>query len=159
MNIFVLDLDPKMAAQAQCNKHVSKMIVESTQLLSTAHPRGIAPYKHTHFNHPCGKWTRESIQNYEWLALHAFHLCEEYTLRYGKYHASEPHVLWCMENFPALPNIGQTPFARAIKEPFKTQTAGMGIVDAYRHYYVSDKVRFAKWQPRATAPHWWSNPE
>ena len=37
MNIFVLDKDPVKAAQYQCDKHVVKMIVESAQMLSTAH--------------------------------------------------------------------------------------------------------------------------
>ena len=37
MNIFVLDKDPVVAAQMLCDKHVSKMIVESAQMLSTAH--------------------------------------------------------------------------------------------------------------------------
>lgn len=37
MNIFVLDSDPVLAAQYQCDKHVVKMIVESAQMLSTAH--------------------------------------------------------------------------------------------------------------------------
>ena len=37
MNLFVLSLDPVEAAQMQCDKHVPKMIVESGQMLSTAH--------------------------------------------------------------------------------------------------------------------------
>ena len=37
MNIFVLDNDPIVAAQSVCNKHVVKMILESGQMLSTAH--------------------------------------------------------------------------------------------------------------------------
>jgi hypothetical protein len=37
MNIFVLDQDPKLAAQAHLDKHVVKMIIEYAQLLSTAH--------------------------------------------------------------------------------------------------------------------------
>ena len=37
MNLFILDLDPVSAAQQQCDKHVPKMIVESAQMLSTAH--------------------------------------------------------------------------------------------------------------------------
>ena len=37
MNIFVLDQDTTQAAQLQCDKHVVKMIVESAQMLSTAH--------------------------------------------------------------------------------------------------------------------------
>ena len=37
MNIFVLDKDPVVAAQMQCDKHVVKMITESAQMLSTVH--------------------------------------------------------------------------------------------------------------------------
>ena len=37
MNIFILDNDPAIAAKLQCDKHVVKMIVESAQMLSTAH--------------------------------------------------------------------------------------------------------------------------
>ena len=37
MNIFVLDKDPREAARMLCDKHVPKMIVESGQMLSTAH--------------------------------------------------------------------------------------------------------------------------
>ena len=37
MNIFVLDRNPVVAAQMQCDKHIVKMIVESGQMLSTAH--------------------------------------------------------------------------------------------------------------------------
>jgi hypothetical protein len=36
MNIFVLDKDPVLAAQQQCDKHIVKMITESAQMLSTA---------------------------------------------------------------------------------------------------------------------------
>jgi predicted alpha-1,6-mannanase (GH76 family) len=37
MNIFVLDPDAATSARMMCNKHVVKMILESCQLLSTAH--------------------------------------------------------------------------------------------------------------------------
>ena len=37
MNIFVLDENPAKAAEYHCNKHVVKMILESTQMLSSAH--------------------------------------------------------------------------------------------------------------------------
>lgn len=36
VNIFMLDLDPRAAAQAHCDKHVVKMILETAQLLSSA---------------------------------------------------------------------------------------------------------------------------
>jgi hypothetical protein len=37
MNLFILSTDPVEAAQMQCDKHVPKMLVESAQMLSTAH--------------------------------------------------------------------------------------------------------------------------
>ncbi len=37
MNIFALDIDPRLAAQAHLDRHVVKMILEYAQLLSTAH--------------------------------------------------------------------------------------------------------------------------
>jgi hypothetical protein len=37
MNIFYISKDPKQAAQWMVDKHVVKMILESAQLLSTAH--------------------------------------------------------------------------------------------------------------------------
>ena len=37
MNLFILNKDPIIAAQQQCDKHVVKMPLESGQMLSTAH--------------------------------------------------------------------------------------------------------------------------
>jgi hypothetical protein len=37
MNIFYLHEDPVIAAKLQYNKHVVKMILESAQMLCTAH--------------------------------------------------------------------------------------------------------------------------
>ena len=37
MNIFYLDQNPEIAAQYACDKHIVKMILETAQLLSTAH--------------------------------------------------------------------------------------------------------------------------
>ena len=37
MNIFALSPVPEVAAKWHCDKHVVKMILESAQMLSTAH--------------------------------------------------------------------------------------------------------------------------
>ena len=97
MNIFYLDRDPVIAAQMMCDKHVVKMILESAQMLSTAHRvldgdeyadrRGL--YKLAHKNHPSTIWVRSSLENYTWLYDHMVALMEEYTYRYGKHHATE----------------------------------------------------------------------
>lgn len=155
MNIFVLDNDPTIAAQHQCNKHVVKMVTESAQLLSTCFPRGTLRFKYTHINHPCAVWARSSLSNFKWLVVHAIALSDEYTRRYGRIHASSDVIDACLDLVPNIPDVGLTPFARAIKQPWKDQTLHMPIVEAYRHYYIGDKARFAKWAPRAQPPAWW----
>jgi len=88
MNIFYLNSDPVVAAEKQYNKHVVKMILESAQLLCSAHhmldSEIDVPYKLTHKNHPSAVWTRTSLQNYAWLYYHMLALGDEYTKRYGK---------------------------------------------------------------------------
>ena len=66
MNIFYLDRNPVVAAQMMCDKHVVKMILESAQILSTAHrvldgdehADNVGMYKMTHKNHPSTIWVR-----------------------------------------------------------------------------------------------------
>ena len=74
MNIFYLDKCPHKAAELQYNKHVVKMILESAQMLCTAHhvhgdPASV-PYRQTHRYHPSTIWARENASNYEWLFHH-----------------------------------------------------------------------------------------
>ena len=95
MNIFVLDESPVVSAKYACDKHVVKMILESAQMLCSVQPEGTAPYKRTHYNHPCTKWVRESSRNYEWLLIHAYALCDEYTRRYDKVHKTQAVIEWC----------------------------------------------------------------
>ena len=117
MNIFAVDNDPKIAAQQLCDKHVVKMILESAQMLCAVFPNGDAPYKRAFYNHPCTKWARESVENYEWLLNHAYAMCQEYTRRYGKVHKSLNAIGWCGSNYPKLniPSKGLTPFAEAMQ--------------------------------------------
>lgn len=154
MNIFVLSEDPEEAARMQCDKHVVQMILESGQMLCAAHEPNTAPWKRTHYNHPCTVWTRASTENYKWLAAHGLTLCDEYTKRYGRVHKAEEVLLWCAENIPKNVPIGQlTPFAVAIKDPsYHKETA----VESYRAYYRGEKSRFAKWK-NCDPPDWWNS--
>ena len=89
MNIFYLDRDPYKAAHMQCDRHVVKMILETAQLLSTAHAEldGESPaYKPTHKNHPSAVWVRSSANAYIWAWHHLEALGIEYKRRYGKEH-------------------------------------------------------------------------
>ena len=38
-----------------------------------------------------------------------------------------------------------------MKEEYKV---GDDPIQSYRKYYIKDKVRFAKWEPRAKTPDW-----
>ncbi|MEK6880308.1 MAG: pyrimidine dimer DNA glycosylase/endonuclease V, partial [Nanoarchaeota archaeon] len=107
MNIFVLDKDPKIAAQYLCDKHIVKMILESAQLLCSQFECD-APYKKTHYNHPCSIWTRTSKENYLWLIEHSLEMGLEYTKRYNKTHKSIKVIRWTQENINKVKFINST---------------------------------------------------
>ena len=155
VNIFILSADPVEAARMMCDNHVVKMILESGQLLCAAHPEGGAPWGRTHYNHPCARWVRESVENYRWLAVHGLELCAEYTRRWGRRHRSEDVLLWCAERVPEeLPKRERTPFVVCIRNPEYHVGDPVDPVLSYREYYLRDKVRFARWRYCAP-PEWW----
>ena len=137
MNIFVLDSNIIEAARAHNDRHIVKMPTEAVQLLCSAHDN--APMKKSHNNHPCAKWTRESLENYMWLLDFAQALFDEYTNRYKKIHGSLKYLEWCRANIPDLPSIGLTPFAQAMPVECKDPDA----IVAYRKYYID-----YKWDPK-----------
>ena len=66
MNIFYLHEDPKLAASYVYDKHKVKMILESAQMLCTAHHHygySNVPYKKVHYNHPSTIWVRENTHH------------------------------------------------------------------------------------------------
>lgn len=170
MNIFFLDKDPYKAAEMHHDKHVVKMILETAQLLSTAHRvldgqqyidqtsgRKIKRwklesdfwdntlYKATHVNHPSNVWARESKENYMWLYKMFNALCSEYTHRYGKVHATqtklEKHLNYAPTN---IPDIGMTKMPQAMPEQYRCEDS----VQAYRTYYINEKKSQSKYTKR-----------
>ena len=144
MNVFYLDECYNKAAEYHNDRHCVKMILETCQLLCTAHwvSGNEAPYKQTHTNHPCAIWARASIDNYVWLCNLGLALCEQYELRYGKQHKTYQHLVWCMDNVPNLPDIGFTEPAQAMPDEYKCDEP----VVAYRVYYMTDKRHLASWK-------------
>lgn len=176
MNIFILDEDPQLAAQMHCDKHVVKMIVESAQLLSTAHryldgeeyiqlsknnrrlkrwrlpdERESLLYKGAFLNHPCGVWTRETRDNYAWLySLFAF-LCDEYTHRYHKEHLTCKKLKIILASQPSNIPEGEFTFpALAMPDYCKLENDYVG---SYRNYYLKEKSSILKWTNREV-PYW-----
>ena len=168
MNIFILDKDIDKCAEYHVDKHVVKMILESAQLLCTAHwidkyigyiPRKLTskewqiirehkkveprpfPYLPVMHNHPCSIWVRSSMDNYEYLYTLALALNDEYGYRYGKSHRSVRDVVLQLPNI-TLPRNGLSPFAQAMPDELQ----GPDAIAAYRRYYCRDKATFASWK-------------
>ena len=84
MNIFVTHPDPLRSAVVLPDKHVVKMPLETTQMVSllfspwyydwgTVLRKDGTPYdtkKGAFRNHPCTKWAAESMYNTAWLIQH-----------------------------------------------------------------------------------------
>jgi hypothetical protein len=161
MNIFILNEDPVQAAVDMCDRHVVKMILESAQILcGVFHSQGIvAPYKKTHENHPCSKWARASMGNYDWLLSHSKGLSNEYTRRYGKDHKTNCVIEWIEQNklFLSFGKISRTDFVLAMPEEYRTGNA----VASYRAYYMGEKRTMKNGKPLAKwkfgSPVWWKN--
>lgn len=154
MNIFVLDTDPRLAAEAQFDAHVVKMTLETAQLLCSTFSPGLAPYKPTHQKHPCAVWARETAANFLWLAEHGLYLADEYERRYEREHKSRGVILWCLDNI-AMANVDHsgdlTPFAQAMPEEYRQDDP----VAAYRAYYLGAKHHIARWNKSRPPPAWW----
>ena len=160
MNIFFLDPNPKTCAAYHCDKHVIKMILETTQMLSTAYhlccPDRIKDletslYKPAYKNHPSTIWARESIQNFRWLHSLGMALCKEYTYRYYKTHKSETILRSMCKALPILSNKKFEEPPQCMPEIWKSSCA----VSSYRTYYFMEKSSFAKWERGRNAPFWW----
>ena len=158
MNVFALDNDPKLSAIMLCDKHISKMILESAQMLCAVinERGGSTPYKTTHKNHPCTIWTRASIDNFWWLTEHAKEMNYQYRWRYKRdyNHKSWEVIKDVVKQNQAIirtiPDIGPTPFAQAMPETLRIEN---DAVTAYRNYYRTKD--FASWCKGTPPPYWW----
>lgn len=181
MNLFVLDKDPVIAAQQQCDKHVVKMIVESAQMLSTVHrmldgkeirrpsksgrtqvkyyvhPNPTLEnvlYKAVHFNHPCTVWSRESSSNYDWHYEHFIALCDEYTYRYDKKHRSDTILRDVLRDHPQnIPHRSMTQFKLAMKSNPECMFED-DPVKSYRMFYQTKQARFSMDWTKRKIPDW-----
>jgi len=165
MNIFYLDKDPRLAAEFHNDKHVVKMILESAQLLSTAHrvldgTDGVLPderdnvlYKATHKNHPSALWVRRELDHYRWVHDLLYYLIGEYRFRYGKSHACErlqPYLLDAPKNIPMDGAFIMEDPPQCMPDDCKREDT----VEAYRTYYAAHKYHIANWKKRGQ-PEWW----
>ena len=166
MNIFALHLDPKIAANHHCDKHVVKMIVESAQMISTIFDkygeRKSWMYKPCFQHHPCTIWAGVSRRNLIWLVDLGYHLCLEYNHRYGKIHKCYGMMLlWSkLVHELSIPDGRFTNFALAVtpklKEKYGQDYNLIESINCYRDYYIEEKSHIAKWKT-GDIPNWFSN--
>lgn len=172
MNIFYLHKEPQKAAEYHVDKHCVKMILETCQLLSTAHrmldgtevpgktktgrnirrwelpdDRDAIVYTATHINHPSAVWCRATSMNYIWLYSLLVELCKEYTYRYGKTHKCESTGL--VNKLGALPtNIPYGEFTEPTPAmPDQYKVPGNSL-QSYHNYYNGEKQRMFNWKKR-----------
>ena len=180
MNIFYLDECPVKSAEMMCNRHMSKMVVESAQMLSTAHRmldgimekrpsisgkrmvpyyklddwREEVMYNAVHFNHPCNVWIRDTSENYFWLYDHFIALGDEFTRRYGKKHMTIEKLGNVLRELPK--NLK----GASITEPALAMTARPECivegnpVKSYQNFYITKQERFKMEWPEGKQPEW-----
>lgn len=172
MNIFAVSNNPEEAAKDLPDKLLSKMCLESTQMLAVwgfnsrsiriprkdGQPYGVNGHK----NHPCTRWLYESDNNVKWLVEHAYALAKEHARRRsmvtGK--TSDRHA--CLRALDSLreqcPDLDRltweehTPFPQAMPDQYKSDNP----VSSYREFMMHEKG-YAVWQLKDTEPSWWNH--
>ena len=161
MNIFYLSEKPDECAEMHNDKHCVKMILESAQMLSTAHREldGDVPdilYKSTHKNHPSTIWVRSSKQHYDWLFRLFRMLSAEYSIRYSD-HNFKVHKTWdklgkLLEQAPKnIKDNGWVDPPQCMPDYCKKPDT----IDAYRNYYLTEKASISTWK-YSNQPTWWT---
>jgi hypothetical protein len=155
MNIFYIDQDPYKCAEQHTDKHVVKMILETAQMLSTAHhmldekcmseEMRNSIYKKAFAHHPCTIWASASFENYTWLFYLFDALLSEYTYRFGKVHSSERLLDYLCEPPKNINRLGFTQPAQAMPDLYKMP---FDSNFAYRLYYRHEKSHLFQWTKR-----------
>ena len=154
MNIFVTSQCPIESAKFLDDVRVIKMTLESAQLLSSALRlcgyTGDDVYKISHKNHPSNLWARATQGNYKWLLEHFKALCDEYTRRTGKTHASSKLLPIFEANVGLIPVGERMPFSNNARNLMKGVdfTHETDTIKAYQ-FYLS-----VRWESDKREPKW-----
>lgn len=108
-------------------------------------------YQATHINHPCSVWTRESVENYQWLFDHMIALCREYNYRWNKTHACYGKFSASLASPPW--NLKAFDFTLPPSAMDKTYILSHDPIENYRNYYAQGKKHLHSWTKREI-PKW-----
>ena len=178
MNVFYLDHDPVTAAIWLCDQHVSKMILESAQMMCTAirihlgledTPREELPedlkwlYRTAHPKHGSTIWVGTSYANFKWTFQHVVQMHGQHSIRFGtrhnSYRVARAAWLYVMKKKKTkdrvpFPMEGRTPPYMAFGPELEHLKDPKDPVGSYRKFYIADKAKFATWT-NSEPPPWW----
>lgn len=179
MNVFYLSKSIQECVEMHCDKHVTKMVTEYVQIMSTAHRvlDGEEQYvlsakgrrqktfvlrsagdnelmnKATHYNHPSTVWARSNRSCYEYLHKLTVALCTEHTHRYGTIRSCVTSGLLDRLATPPL-NIKDGEFTEPPPAMDDDYIVPGNSVESYRRYYMGAKRHIAEWKNRSI-PYWY----
>jgi len=160
MNIFYTSPWASTCASDLPDKLLVKMVLETAQLLCTAHRcldaevPGISFkdfYKSTHQRHPSALWVMSGDQQYHWTHRLLTFLCQEYELRYGRVHKVESSKLLALLVDPPI----LIPFSTPWTEPpacMPSEYQKATTTDSYQHYLALGKAYITGPESWARAP-------
>lgn len=162
MNVFYLSHNPTKCAKWYFNSHISKMLIESVQMMSTTlwftdpliaeylykNQKCYAPISNV--NHKSAVWVRSSLSHFIWLRNLIICLNEEKKYRFNT-GDHKSYFVGINLPFPCIENIKFSQPPQAMPEYLQNKDS----IVAYRNYYMSDeKNHIAKWTNR-NKPEWW----
>ena len=144
MNLFVLDVNPQLAAQQLDDKRVGSALREANQMMSAAVHR--APQNRmvvgaglgcrlTHADHPVTLWVGQTLGNFTWTYHYALALIDEWTLRYGTVHGSGERTpyIWTFKN--CIPDGPLLPFQNSARnDGLGLDFTHLPVPQSYREY-------------------------
>lgn len=183
MNLFFLDQDLDKCAEYHIDKHVTKMVLETAQLLTTAvwvdRYIGFVPRKLTHEELGVIKDVKRATPNID----------NRVFTRYLSTHENHPSAVWVrssLENFYWTVCYANALASEAVYRGYKYHASCAEVnrmpdpvnlpdhgftkfalampdqlksddpIASYRKFYMLDKHPFASWKRRGK-PHWWDD--
>jgi len=168
LNFFYLSTDEEECARWHGDRHLHKMIVEHTQILSyvwhTIHPdhpvtKQVYKASKGHQKHPVTLWALKSIHHYRKIVGVTEALLVERVRRgFDKPHKTGKILKILKDHEPEIPDIEWIDPPKCMPTEYHADETGteFDVVKSYRLLYAGDKVEIAnlKWKPRAEEPRW-----
>jgi hypothetical protein len=186
MNIFVLDENPRIAAQMHCDKHIPKMIIEHAQMMAAAYYSTIGitrkkefPQNQKQIDELFKGWPRKKEDGSEWhySVSHVNHPCtvwtrsslqnfnwllectEELCTEYSRRWENREHFISKIVNWMKNnpPNLKDLSLT-PFAQAMPICYKSQDPINSYRRYYAF-KTSYMKvqWKKLNNIPNWWTD--